>query len=275
MATLFAVSNLPTSPFLDRLERRFDRLAIPGLLRVIASFQVICFVLIYLKPGFQTVLMLTPAAWMDWEVWRFFTFCFIPQTQSLLWIIFAVMILLLIGDQLEAEWGKFRLNLYYAGTVVGLWAGVVLAGPLFGQLVGVQASTLLYSSLFLAFATVVPRYTFMIFFILPVQVRWLAMLNGAFLLFQFFAVPLMRLPLLLALLPYALFAVPLGLRRWRHGARVAGRRSRFKGESALEGESFHKCKICGRTEVSDPLLEFRIAGDDEEYCVDHLPALNQ
>jgi len=260
-----------SSPLLDRLERRFEGLAIPGLLRIIASFQAICFVLIYLKPGFESVLMLTPAAWTDWQVWRFFTFCFIPGPDSLIWIIFAVMILLLIGDQLEAEWGKFRLNVYYFGTVICLWAGVIVSGPVMGAAVGLQASTLLYSSLFLAFATVVPNYTFLIFFVLPVKVKYLALLSGAFLLWQFFAVPPMRLPLLLALLPYALFAVPGGIRRLRHGARVSARRSVYQSESVPEEKSFHLCKICGRTDVSDPTLEFRIAGDDEEYCADHLP----
>ena len=67
---------------LDRMERRFDRFALPGLLRVIANFQVICFLLIYANPGFASQLMLTPAAWTEGEIWRFFTFCFIPNTLS-------------------------------------------------------------------------------------------------------------------------------------------------------------------------------------------------
>lgn len=260
-----------SSPLLDRLERRFDRLAIPGLLRVVASFQVICFVLIYARPGFESILMLTPAAWTDWELWRFVTFCFIPNTLSIIWILFAMMILLLIGDQLEAEWGKFRLNAYYLGTVACLWAGVIFSGPETGAAVGLQASTLLYSSLFLAFATVVPNYTFLMFFVLPVKVKWLAVLNGAFLLLQFFIAPALRMPLLLALLPYALFAVPIAVRRLRHGSRVAARRAVYEEKSIPVGESFHACKTCGRTEISDPALEFRIAGDEEEYCADHLP----
>lgn len=261
----------PSLSLLDRLEQRFDRFAIPGLLRVIASFQAIVFVLIYLKPGFESLLMLTPAAWNEWEIWRFFTFCFIPNTRSLIWIIFAMMILLLIGDQLEAEWGKFRLNVYYLGSVVCLWAGVLLAHPMASVGVGLQASTLLYSSLFLAFATVVPNYTFMIFFVLPVKVKWLAIITGALLLLQFFTLPPMRLPLALAMLPYALFAVPLAVRHLKHSSRVSSRRSVYQAGSLPKGEAFHSCKVCGRTDATDPTLEFRIAGDDEEYCADHLP----
>jgi hypothetical protein len=261
---------MPSPTLLDRMERRFDSLAIPGLLRVIASFQVICFLLIYAKPGFESLLMLTPAAWTEWEVWRFFTFCFIPNTLSLIWILFAVMILLLIGDQLEAEWGKFRLNLYYFSSVACLWAGVLQAGPL-GAAVGLQASTLLYSSLFLAFATVVPNYTFLIFFILPVKVKWLALLTGAGLLFEFFAVPPMRLPLLLAFVPYACFGLPIAWRRWRHGVRVSARRATYESGKLPPDAAFHLCRTCGRTEVTDPTLEFRISADGEEYCLEHLP----
>ena len=91
------------------------------------------------------------------------------------------------------------------------------------------------------------------------------------LLFEFVAIPPMRVPLLFALLPYACFALPIAWRRWRHGARVSVRRSVFKSKSLPTGESFHACKICGRTDVSDPTLEFRISSDDEEYCADHLP----
>lgn len=256
---------------LDRLERRFDRFAIPGLLRVIASFQVICFFIIKLKPGFQSQLVLTPEAWTNLEIWRFFTFCFIPNTLSLIWILFAMIILLVIGDQLEAEWGKFRLNVYYFGSVACLWAAAILFGPGVGFMVGIQASTLLYSSLFLAFATVVPNYTFLIFFVLPVKVKWLALLTGAGLLYEAFFTPMMRIPLIIAFIPYACFALPIAWRNWRHGARVSARRSVYQQNSLPKGDSFHVCKVCGRTEVSDPTLEFRIAGDDEEYCVDHLP----
>jgi hypothetical protein len=114
--------------------------------------------------------------------------------------------------------------------------------------------------------------------ILPVEARWLALLNAAWLVYLLFISPLRAVPLewrllsLLGFLPYALFAAPIAWRQWRHGARVSARRSVYHEKSMPKGESFHQCKVCGRTDVSDPTLEFRIAGDDEEYCVDHLPS---
>ena len=263
--------NIPPLTLLNRIERKFGHIALPGLLRIIASFQVICFFLIYIRPEFTEFLALTPAAWQKWEIWRFFSFTFIPGTTSIIFILFALMILILIGDQLEAEWGKFRLNLYYFASVACLWAAVIIAGPVAGVIVGIMSSTLLYSSLFLAFATVAPNYTFLIFFVLPVKVKWLACLIGAAWAWQAFSVPFLRLPILLALVPYGCFALPIAWRHFRHGARVSSRRAMYKANSLPAGPAFHECKICHRTDVSDPALEFRISGDGEEYCGEHLP----
>ena len=256
---------------LHRLLRALEPWAIPGLLRVIASFQVICFVLLIAKPGFSEVLALTPAAWESGQVWRFFTFCFIPNTLSPIWIIFAVLILFLMGDHLEAAWGKVRLNLFYFSTVACLWIATFIAGPFLGQFVGSQASTLLYSSIFLAFATVSPNFTFMLFFILPVKVKWLACLDGALLAYEFFAIPFLRLPIALALLPYAWFALPLAWRYLRHRGRVTSRRATYQAHSLPTHHAFHQCHRCQRSDQTDPTLEFRVAADGEEYCSEHLP----
>ena len=263
--------NIPPPTLLDRLERKFGHFAIPGLLRIIASFQVICFLLIQIRPAFVEFLVLTPDAWQKGEIWRFFTFTFIPRTNSLIFIIFVMIILLRIGDLLEAEWGKFRLNLYYFASIGCLWAAVILAGPITGIAVGFMSSTMLYSSLFFAFSTLVPYYTLLVFFVMPVEVRWLALLSGAALAWQAFSSPFLRLPLVIAMVPYACFALPIAWRHFRHGARVSSRRARFKAESMPSGPAFHECKTCQRTEISDPSLEFRISGDGEEYCSDHLP----
>ena len=52
---------------------------------------------------------------------------------------------------------------------------------------------------------------------------------------------------------------------------VAARRRRYVANSMPETESVHRCKVCGHTEADDPGLELRVAADDEEYCLGHLP----
>jgi hypothetical protein len=55
------------------------------------------------------------------------------------------------------------------------------------------------------------------------------------------------------------------------GVRAEARRRRF--QKALEPEStLHRCSLCGRTEVSDPDLEFRVSANGSEYCGEHLPS---
>jgi hypothetical protein len=51
----------------------------------------------------------------------------------------------------------------------------------------------------------------------------------------------------------------------------AQRRRRFDAKKQPEGDAFHTCEVCGRTDVTDPRLEFRVGHDGKEYCVEHLP----
>ena len=68
--------------WLDKLERRFGFLGIPGLTRILVGFTALVFALAWLAPGFVSMLDLDPARIRHGEVWRLFTYIFIPQTLS-------------------------------------------------------------------------------------------------------------------------------------------------------------------------------------------------
>ncbi|RYD32264.1 MAG: hypothetical protein EOP86_16075 [Verrucomicrobiaceae bacterium] len=263
---------MPSPSLLDRCERRFGHLAIPGLLRLIAGLQALCFILVSLNPDFREFLTFSPAAWRNGEIWRFFTFPFIPFDSSLIWIFFATWILFRINDGLEEVWGKFRLNLYCMANLAAMWVALLTFTPLemagaLSPLAGLMFST----SMFLAFATVLPEYIFLIFFVLPVKVKWLAVLDAAWLFYHFMGISFLRMPIVIALIPYACFGLPILLRNMRQKSQVAHRRAVYQENSVPVGEPFHECCICHRTDHTNPGLEFRIAGDDQEYCVEHLP----
>ena len=74
---------------LDSLERRFGRFAIPGLIRIVAGFNALVFVLARLNPEFVRMLDLNRGAILHGQVWRLVTYIFIPTTDSPFWIIFA------------------------------------------------------------------------------------------------------------------------------------------------------------------------------------------
>jgi hypothetical protein len=52
-----------------------------------------------------------------------------------------------------------------------------------------------------------------------------------------------------------------------------GVRALSKRRTAPEESPLHRCVVCGKSEQSDPDLEFRVAGNGNDYCSRHLPAL--
>jgi membrane associated rhomboid family serine protease len=251
--------------WIDKLERRFGFLGIPGLTRVLAGFAAMVFALSYLLPGFTSMLDLDPARVRQGEVWRLVTYIFIPQTLSPWWILFALWFLWWIGEGLERAWGAFRLTLYVFIGMIGTTAAAFLFGSNF-------SNSLLLASLFFALATVYPDEVIYLLFILPVKIKWLALVSAGFLLLEFFLNSIAyRAALVAALSNYLIFFGPEFIYRARHRHDVSVRRKRFESDLRDATEALHKCAVCGATELSKPDLDFRVARDGAEYCVDHLP----
>src|ERR687892_1315501 len=167
--------------WLDKLERRFGFLGIPGLTRIVVGLTALVWGLVFLNPDFRFALDLNPARILHGEVWRLITYIFLPQTFSL-WVLLALWFLWFIGEGLERAWGAFRLTLYF---VVGM-IGTTIAAFLFGS----QFSNgMLITSLFFAFARFYPDEVIYILFILPVKIKWLAWIYAALLMLWFFLGP--------------------------------------------------------------------------------------
>jgi len=252
---------------LDSLERRWGRWSIPGLLRVVALVQALMFILIRANPAVHPHLQLVPQEVLKGDVWRVLSFVFLPPTSSVLWIIFAVMFLIFIGDILESAWGSFRLNLYYFSCVLLLNAAAFLTQ----RGTGMEA-TLLYMSLFLAACVIAPEVEIMLFFVFPVKLKFLGWFNAALLAMTLWSFPQSWAAVLAVVIPFACFVGPAWAGRMKHQVGVAGRRRRFQGQQLAEDEAFHTCVTCGVTEHKDPHAEFRIAADGQEYCVKCLAA---
>ena len=251
--------------WLDKLERRFGFLGIPGLIRIVIGFTALVWALMWLNPNFRFALGLDPARIRHGEIWRLFTYIFIPSTQSPWWILFSLWFLWWIGEGLERSLGPFRLTLYFLIGMIGTTVAAFLFGSNF-------SNSMLLMSLFLAFAHFYPEEIIYILFILPVRIKWLAWVAGAFLLLGFFVNGnSYRGALIAALSNYLIFFGPEFFSRAKHRREVSTRRQRFEELSRSEAEPLHKCAVCGATELSDPNLEFRVARDGEEYCVPHLP----
>lgn len=263
------------SSWINRAELKFGRLAIPGLLRYVAALNALSFILYKLNPGYLEFLFLDRDAVLRGEVWRLVTFLFVPGFGWLFpdWfgMAFYIVFLMWIGDGLEHAWGPFRVTLYYLLGLLGTTIGVFIAG---GDPRGFDSSGfILNSALLFAFARFYPDTIIRILFVLPVKVKWLAWIEGAQLLLLFLGgLWSTRAAILIALGNYLLFFGRDLAHEARSHREIARRRAKFVSDmrDGLE-ETVHRCKICERTEVSAPDLEFRVAADGDEYCVEHLP----
>jgi membrane associated rhomboid family serine protease len=257
--------------WLDKLERRFGFLSIPGLIRIVIGFTALVYVLVYLNPGFESFLTLDPALILRGQVWRLVTYIFIPRgigapgPMQTLWVVLALWFLWFIGEGLERSWGAFRLTLYF---IVGM-IGTTIAAFFFGSSF---SNGMLIASLFFAFARFYPDEVIYILFILPVKIKWLAWVVAAYLLLGFILRPnSYRAALIAVFANYFIFFGPEIIHQARHRHDVSTRRRRFEVQSRSPTETLHRCAVCGATELSDPNLDFRVAQDGEEYCMAHLP----
>src|ERR1700746_3414956 len=123
----------PAMTLLDKRERPFGFLGIPGLIRIVIGFTALVWALMWLSPNLRFALDLDPARIRHGEVWRLVTYAFIPQTLSPWWIIFALWFLWFIGDGLERAMGACRVTLYLLLGMIGTTIAAFFFGSNFSN----------------------------------------------------------------------------------------------------------------------------------------------
>lgn len=184
--------------FLDRLERKFGKFAIRNLMTYIAAGNLAVFLLSFMYPELMGYLVLYPPLILRGQVWRLITYIFIPPNTSILFILFAVYFYYMIGNTLEREWGSFKLNAYYFTGMIATTIAAFITGGTFGVYLNL--------SLFLAFAYLYPNYEILLFFILPVKVKYLAWIELLFIGVTVLIFPLQyKIAAIVSLANYLLF----------------------------------------------------------------------
>ena len=168
--------------WLNKLERKFGKFAIPNLMTILIFGMALVFLLdtfTAANPDYtyslSQLLYFDRDLIMQGQIWRIVTFLFLPPDDNILFALFALYFYWLIGKSLENQWGSFRFNVYYFIGVIGTLIG--------GIIMGATTNTYLNLSLFLAFAVLFPNFEVMLFFILPIKIKYLGILDGALLLF--------------------------------------------------------------------------------------------
>ena len=231
--------------FLAHLERRYGRYAFTGLPMIIVGGMGIVFLLAYTRPEFLSLLTLSPHAIAQGQVWRLVTYLFMPPGDlSLWWILFNLYWVWMVGTNLEAEWGAFKLNAYYLLGMLGTTAAALITGA--------QGNTYLNLSLFLAFATLFPEYEILIFFILPVRMKWLGWLSFAFVAYEVALGDwVVRGAIIAALSNYLLFFWGDIVRVLRGGGAQVRQAARRASSAPPPGPAAQSkaCAICGKLDA--------------------------
>ncbi|HPL54568.1 MAG TPA: rhomboid family intramembrane serine protease [Bacillota bacterium] len=254
--------------WLDILERRLGRFAIKNLMTYIVGITGIVFALSYFDREGLLIgkLILIPELVFRGEIWRLVTYIFIPPDTTILWILFVLYFYYMVGSALEHEWGSFKFNIFYFTGMIGTTIAAFITG--YGA-----TSLYLNLSLFLAFARIFPDYELFIFFVIPVKVKYLAMLNWAFIAYTVvIGNTSMRLTAIVSIINYFLFFGRDIFNYTKNNRQVYTNRRRFRSEIPRDF-TFHRCTVCGKTEKDDPNMDFRYCPEcegDYEYCMDHV-----
>jgi len=182
----------------NRMEYKLRRFAIPNLMLYVVVSMGAVFVLELLGMPAANWFYFNRALILRGQVWRLVTFLAMPPSSSLLFILLSLYFYWMIGTQLENQWGSYKFNLFYFIGMLCAWVG--------GFIAGVADNQFLNLSLFLAFAAMFPEFQVMLFFILPIKMKYLAYIDLAFLAYQFLTgTAATRWLILLSLVNIALF----------------------------------------------------------------------
>ncbi len=276
---------------MKNLRRNFERFClrnrnkgIPNLMLYICIGNAVMYVISMVTRNYTlyNLLSFNRRLILQGQVWRLFTYPLTYLTSNILLMAISLLCYYSLGNAMERMWGTLKFNIFYL-------TGVVLM-DIYAMIFNCSANVYyLNMSLFLGYATLFPDASFLLFFIIPVKAWVLALFDLVIILLGVFSPPFTAANLfpLIALGNYFLFfgkdvlnVIPLS---WQSNARKLFHKKpkqpkviQFhvsqKPQEPKQNYN-HRCTVCGRTDVSNPELEFRYCSKCKGYycyCQDHI-----
>ena len=246
------------------LEQKLGRFAVPGLLRIIITLQVVVWLLTKLgQAGGDLVgnlFFVPPSLLPDAEWWRFVSFLVVPTGNSFLWVLMGVPFMWMVSDGLEHAWGSFRVNLYLLACVICVDANAMMHTSI------IYSSSAILASTVMVYAVYFPDQEISIYGIIPLKMKWIGWMDFGFLLFTFLSEPDLRWYVFASLVPFLIVFGP-GMSQLMHRkVKTMERRQRFDSGKMSSGDSLHRCSRCGKTERDNPGLDFRVNAEGDDIC---------
>lgn len=208
-------------------------------------------------------LQFSPQLILKGQIWRLISFAFVPTSGGVLALIMFYFYYF-IGNTLEQYWGKAKFTLFFfSGILFTVIYGLVIYF-ITGADIRISASYI-YLSMFFSFATLFPETQVLLFFIIPMKIKWLAYIDAAFFLYEIIVTPFpYNLIPVVAVLNYLLFCGGwlfqfLGKKRGYNNPKVINYKKAAKQVNRNRNNAPYsrKCEVCGITDVDDPDMEFR------------------
>ena len=295
-----------TVSMINKLERKFGRYAIRGLMKYMMILYGLGLLLAFVSPEFYVnwLALDVEKTFCHFQLWRLVTFLIQPiEMTNLFFVLIAMYLYYFIGNMLEMRWGSFRFNLFYfAGIIFNiLWCVLIylvtwlLSGEGWSVLVSLEYINF---AMMLAFAVEFGEVQFLLFFVIPVKVKYLAIFYVAMYGYEFISTLVKDgwqqflfdlAPFIIGIAHFLIYWIAtrksrrarrrtIGDMRRRYaymqgvraGERAGGVVNRAGSRTVI---TKHRCAVCGRTELDDDMLEFRFCSKCEgnyEYCMDHL-----
>lgn len=274
---------------MSKWEKKFGKYAVKNISLVLILCYAAGYFIQLINKWFLSYLTLDPYAILHGQIWRLFTWIIVPPSSPDIFTIIMLLFYYNIGTTLENTWGTWRYNVYLLSgmifTIIGSFVWLVILCVMGGGM-GEQAaywsagSSVLFStyyinmSIFLAFAATFPDVRVLLMFVIPVKVKWMGILYGLLLVYDFLMSGLvLKIAIASSLLNFVIFFVTS--RSHIHMTpKQLKRRVEFKQDVRRNSRiTKHKCAVCGQTEDDDPTLEFRFCSKcngNYEYCQQHL-----
>lgn len=274
--------------WIDTLERKIGKYAVPDLMKYLSILYVIGTIACY--TGFYgDFLALDFSKIFHGQIWRLVTFVVYPpqlfagSALDIIFVVISISLYFMIGRSLENAWGTFRFNLYYFTGVIACILSGLIAYLTLGT-VGIVTTDYVFQTMFLAFAVTFPDVELLLYFIIPIKMKWLGWFEGIMMLIQFgryilAAIAGNRIALtgivtmMLCMLNFIVLLV--SMKKGSFGNVKYKKKSKEykkKINNTLRNKG-HVCSFCGITDKDNPDMEFRFCSrcdGNKEYCMDHL-----
>lgn len=274
--------------WIDRFTAQHPNFGIPNLMLYIGVANVAIYLIDlfnFSSVSLAQMLFFYRDAIFHGQIWRLVTFVLVSESgdamfagSGIFFVTISAFFYYWIGSALEQHWGTAKFNLFYLG-------GVAL-NIIYGLITGYASMYFVNLSMFFAMATLYGDMQILLFYILPVKMKWIAWIDAAFFIFSFIA-SLMTLDIIGALLPvlailnYLIFFFPtfedmVGRAGERHRYRNNPQTIQFKkAQKEIRNRKgyIHKCTVCGITDADDPNMEFRYCSKCNGYycyCMNHI-----